>query len=73
MRVRKLSLVRCPPKSPVYNVTYVTQTTTPQGYVQSSYAPGYLGVFVADSGHRIAIADELVDLASQIRVIVGCS
>jgi hypothetical protein len=24
------------------------------------------------SGHRIAIADELIDLASQIRAIVGC-
>ncbi len=36
-----------PPKSPVYNVTYVTQTTTPQGTVQASYTAGYFGTFVA--------------------------
>jgi hypothetical protein len=35
-----------PPSSPVYNVTYVTQTTTPSGNVQSSYTAGYLGAFV---------------------------
>jgi hypothetical protein len=36
-----------PPKSPVHNVTYVKQTTTPQGTVQSSYTAGYLGTFIA--------------------------
>ena len=35
-----------PPSSPVYNVTYVTQTTTPSGTVQCSHTSGYLGVFV---------------------------
>jgi hypothetical protein len=35
-----------PPSSPVYNVTYVTQVTTANGYVQSSYTAGYLGAFV---------------------------
>lgn len=35
-----------PPSSPVYNVTYVTQTTTSDGNVQSSYTSGYLGAFV---------------------------
>jgi len=35
-----------PPSSPVYNVTYVTQTTTSNGNVQASYTAGYLGAFV---------------------------
>ncbi len=35
-----------PPSSPVYNVTYVTQTTTSSGTVQSSHTAGYLGAFV---------------------------
>jgi hypothetical protein len=35
-----------PPSSPVYNVTYVTQVTTSNGNVQSSYTAGYLGAFV---------------------------
>jgi hypothetical protein len=35
-----------PPSSPVYNVTYVTQTTTSDGKVQSSYTAGYFGAFV---------------------------
>jgi hypothetical protein len=35
-----------PPSSPVYNVTYVTQTTTSSGTVQSSYTSGYMGAFV---------------------------
>ncbi len=35
-----------PPSSPVYNVTYVTQVTNSDGYIQSSYTAGYLGVFV---------------------------
>jgi hypothetical protein len=35
-----------PPSSPVYNVTYVTQVTTSDGNVQSSYTAGYLGTFV---------------------------
>lgn len=35
-----------PPSSPVYNVTYVTQTTTSSGSVQSSYTAGYMGSFI---------------------------
>jgi hypothetical protein len=35
-----------PASSPVYNVTYVTQTTTPSGEVEASYTAGYLGMFV---------------------------
>ena len=35
-----------PPSSPVYNVTYVMQTTTSSGNVQSSYTAGYMGAFV---------------------------
>jgi hypothetical protein len=35
-----------PPSSPVYNVTYVTQTTTADGNISSSYTAGYLGAFV---------------------------
>jgi hypothetical protein len=35
-----------PASSPVYNVTYVTQTTTSSGTVQSSYTAGYMGAFV---------------------------
>jgi hypothetical protein len=35
-----------PPSSPIYNVTYVTQTTVSDGSVQASYTAGYLGAFV---------------------------
>lgn len=35
-----------PASSPVYNVTYVTQTTTSDGNVQSSYTAGYMGTFI---------------------------
>jgi uncharacterized membrane protein YgcG len=35
-----------PPSSPAYNVTYVTQVTNSNGYVESSYTAGYLGAFV---------------------------
>jgi len=35
-----------PPSSPVYNVTYVTQTTTPSGEVEASSTAGYLGMFI---------------------------
>ena len=35
-----------PPSSPVYNVTYVTQTTTSTGSVECSHTGGYLGAFV---------------------------
>lgn len=36
-----------PPSSPVYNVTYVTQTTSSSGQVTSSHTAGYMGAFIA--------------------------
>jgi hypothetical protein len=36
-----------PPSSPVYNVTYVTQTTGSDGSIQASYTAGYVGTFIA--------------------------
>jgi hypothetical protein len=35
-----------PPSSPVYNVTYVTQTTTSTGETEASSTAGYLGIFI---------------------------
>ncbi|MDR3738890.1 MAG: hypothetical protein P4L40_07705, partial [Terracidiphilus sp.] len=46
-----------PPSSPVYNVTYVTQVTTSDGYVQSSYTAGYLGVFVMGAAVGAIVAN----------------
>jgi hypothetical protein len=40
------SIYTIPPSSPVYNVTYVTQTTTSSGNIQSSYTAGYMGALV---------------------------
>ncbi|MGU7768607.1 hypothetical protein ACV229_00295 [Burkholderia sp. MR1-5-21] len=45
-----------PPSSPVYNVTYVTQSATPTGTVQASYTAGYLGVFIAGAAVGAIIA-----------------
>jgi hypothetical protein len=45
-----------PPSSPVYNVTYVTQTVTVTGTVQSSYTAGYMGAFVVGVGVGMIIA-----------------
>jgi len=45
-----------PPSSPVYNVTYVTQTTTPTGNVQASYTAGYFGAFVMGAATGAIIA-----------------
>ena len=39
-------IYKIPPSSPVYNVTYVTQTTTDDGDVEASYTAGYMGAFV---------------------------
>lgn len=39
-------IYKIPSSSPVYNVTYVTQTTTSDGDVEASYTAGYLGAFV---------------------------
>jgi hypothetical protein len=46
-----------PPSSPVYNVTYVTQTTNSSGYVDSSYTAGYFGTFVLGMAAGWIIAD----------------
>jgi hypothetical protein len=35
-----------PASSPVYNVTYVTQTVTPTGNIEASFTAGYLGGFI---------------------------
>ncbi|HSZ32532.1 MAG TPA: hypothetical protein VK772_04435, partial [Puia sp.] len=45
-----------PPSSPVYNVTYVTQTVVVSGTVQSSYTAGYMGAFVVGVGVGVIIA-----------------
>jgi hypothetical protein len=45
-----------PPSSPVYNVTFVTQTTTSSGSVQSSYTAGYLGAFVMGAALGAVVA-----------------
>jgi len=45
-----------PPSSPVYNVTYVTQTVAPSGNVQASYTAGYLGAFVTGAAVGAIVA-----------------
>lgn len=45
-----------PPSSPVYNVTYVTQTVAPSGQVQASYTAGYLGAFVMGAAVGAVVA-----------------
>jgi hypothetical protein len=50
------SIYTIPPSSPVYNVTYVTQTTTSTGTVQASYTAGYFGSFVVGVGVGVIIA-----------------
>jgi len=45
-----------PPSSPVYNVTYVTQSVTSSGSVQSSYTAGYMGTFIVGVGVGAFIA-----------------
>ncbi len=45
-----------PSSSPVYNVTYVTQTVTSTGTVQASYTAGYMGAFVVGVGVGMIIA-----------------
>jgi hypothetical protein len=44
-----------PPSSPVYNVTYVTQTVYPDGTVQASYTSGYTGVYVMSVSSVIVV------------------
>lgn len=50
------SIYSIPPSSPVYNVTYVTQTTTSDGNVQASYTAGYLGSFIVGAAVGAIIA-----------------
>lgn len=44
-----------PPSSPVYHVTYVTQVTTPDGYVHASYTSGYTGVYVMSTSSYVVV------------------
>jgi len=45
-----------PASSPVYNVTYVTQTTTSSGSVESSYTAGYMGAFMIGTAVGLTVA-----------------
>ncbi|MFB6456211.1 hypothetical protein ACE38W_13145 [Chitinophaga sp. Hz27] len=45
-----------PPSSPVYNVTYVTQTDATATTVESSYTAGYLGMFIFGAAVGACIA-----------------
>ena len=46
-----------PPSSPVYNVTYVTQSTDSEGTIQPSYTAGYLGTFIAGAALGAILAN----------------
>lgn len=46
-----------PPSSPVYNVTYVTQSANSDGTVQASYTAGYLGGFIVGAATGAIIAN----------------
>src|SRR5262249_15673512 len=46
-----------PSSSPVYNVTYVTQTGNPDGTVTSNYSAGYLGTFILGAATGAILAD----------------
>jgi hypothetical protein len=46
-----------PPSSPVYNVTYVTQTALSTGDVQSSYTAGYMGAFLVGAAAGAIVAN----------------
>ena len=45
-----------PPSSPVYNITYVTQTNPTPTTVESSYTAGYVGTFVVGMSVGFALA-----------------
>ena len=45
-----------PSSSPVYNVTYVTQTVNNSGTIEASYTAGYMGAFVVGVGVGVIIA-----------------
>ena len=44
-----------PPSSPVYNVTYVTQTALPDGAIEASYTAGYEGAYITDATEGLVI------------------
>jgi hypothetical protein len=46
-----------PSSSPVYNVTYVTQTANPDGTVTSNYTAGYVGTFILGAATGAILAD----------------
>src|SRR6201982_1724345 len=46
-----------PSSSPVYNVTYVTQTGNPDGTITSNYTAGYLGTFILGAATGAILAD----------------
>src|SRR6476469_9783871 len=46
-----------PSSSPVYNVTYVTQTANSDGTVTSNYTAGYLGSFILGAATGAILAD----------------
>jgi hypothetical protein len=46
-----------PPSSPIYNVTYVTQTGNPDGTVTANYTAGYLGTFILGAATGAILAD----------------
>ena len=50
-------IYQIPPSSPVYNVTYVTQSTNSAGAITASYTAGYLGTFVAGAVLGAILAD----------------
>jgi hypothetical protein len=50
------SIYSIPPSSPVYNVTYVTQTTNSDGSIDASYTAGYLGSFIVGAAVGAYIA-----------------
>src|SRR5579863_1226959 len=50
------SIYTIPVSSPVYNVTYVTQTVTNTGTVEASYTAGYMGAFIVGVGVGAIIA-----------------
>jgi len=45
-----------PASSPVYNITYVTQTTTSSGQTEASSTAGYLGMFIIGVAVGAAVA-----------------
>lgn len=45
-----------PPSSPLYNVTYVTQSVASDGYIEASYTAGYFGSFVLGAAVGAVIA-----------------